>query len=142
ATLPGSRYATPATSAGPSSVAARHLVPTESLIFLGTPKNYHAPPRPRRERCPITWGGGRADPGAHDPRGGTLARGVARGRSIRSGTARARRYPQRHRPLPLLADGCDRRRPRPAAASVPRRHRELAARHEHRLDRAQRQRVP
>ena len=55
---------------------------------------------------------------------------------------RRRRPPQRGRPLPLLAARRDRRRPRHAPAPVPRRHRELAARLQHRLRRPHRQRVP
>ncbi len=52
------------------------------------------------------------------------------------------RPPQRRRPLPLLAARGDRRRPGHAAAPVPRRDRELAARPQHRVGRPHRQRVP
>ena len=88
----------------------------------------------------------------HERAGGSRARrrrpmarrpGAVAGRpALRPRAARARRRTQRRRPLPLLDDGGDRRRPRPAPASVPRRHRELAARPQHRLDRAHRERLP
>ena len=49
---------------------------------------------------------------------------------------------QRGRPLPLLDDGGDRRRPRHPPPRLPRGDRELAARLQHRDDRAHGQRVP
>ena len=60
---------------------------------------------------------------------------------LRPGPARRRRPPQRRRPLPVLAAGGDRRRPRHPAAPVPRRDRELRPRHEHRHRGPHRQRV-
>ena len=62
--------------------------------------------------------------------------------ALRPRAARQRRPAQRRRPLPLLDGRGDRRRPRHAPAPVPRRHRELAARPQHRHGRAHRQRVP
>ena len=52
------------------------------------------------------------------------------------------RPPQRRRPLPLLDRRRHRRRPRRAPAPVPRGHRELGLRPQHRHGGAQRQRVP
>ena len=62
--------------------------------------------------------------------------------ALRPRAARARRPAQRRRPLPVLAPRGRRRRPRRAPARLPRRDRELAARLQHRLGRAHRQRVP
>ena len=56
--------------------------------------------------------------------------------------ARRGRPAQRGRPLPLLDPRGDRRRPRHEAPRLPRRDRELAARLQHRHDRAHRQRLP
>ena len=74
------------------------------------------------------------------------ASGRGRGRGPRASSTTPRccrgRPPQRGRPLPLLDDRGDRGRPRHPPARLPRRHRELAARLQHRHDRAHRQRVP
>ena len=115
------------------------------------------PPDGDQAEAAIAWRDGSAAPREHGtdrPRGALgaarirrrpVARravGLARGRAVRFRAPRARRHAKRHRPLSLLAHGGDRRRSRYAASSVPRRDRELAARHEHRFHRAQRQRVP
>ena len=61
--------------------------------------------------------------------------------AARPGSARRGGPAQRRRPVPLLAPRGDPRRPGGAASPVPRRHRELAARLEHRHGRPQRQRL-
>ena len=75
-------------------------------------------------------------------RRGSVGGGVADRARVRRPAARRGRPAQRGGPLPLLDDGGDRRRPGHAAARLPRRDRELAARLQHRHDRAHRQRLP
>ena len=86
---------------------------------------------------PVPSGRGRAAGG----RGRPLARPVAGGRALGPRAAARRRPAQRRRPLPLLAHGCRRRRPRHPSPPVPRRRRELGARLQHRLRRPHRQRL-
>ncbi|CAA9370357.1 MAG: POSSIBLE RNA METHYLTRANSFERASE (RNA METHYLASE), partial [uncultured Nocardioides sp.] len=84
-------------------------------------------------------------PDAPRPRGGRrrpLGGGVAGRREVRRRAAPRRRPPQRRRPLSLLVARGDRGRPRHPSPRLPRGHRELAARLQHRHDRADRQRVP
>ncbi len=138
------RRATPA--AATSSSAGSHREPAtrsrprrhapgpspRPVALQRDPRERRAGPRARARRAHRAAGRG---PVARRPSG------VARRSALRPRAARARRRPQRGRPLPVLAHGRDRRRPRHAAASVPRRDRELAARPQHRLDRAHRERV-
>ena len=82
---------------------------------------------------------------ARAARGRRRSVGGRRGRSGEQYDARAARRggpAQRRRPLPLLDDGGDRRRPRPPPARLPRGDRELAARLQHRHHRPLGQRLP
>ena len=85
------------------------------------------------------------DPMPHGPRRGRrrpVGGAVADRRAVRRAAARRGRPPQRRGPLPLLDARGDRGRPRPAPPRLPRGHRELAARLQHRDDRALGQRLP
>ena len=85
------------------------------------------------------------DPMPHGPAevgAGPVGGSVARGRALGPRAAARGRPAQRRRPLPLLDARGDRRRPRHPPPRLPRRHRELAARLQHRHDRPHRQRVP
>ena len=104
-----------------------------------------APRDSGRRRCTSSEERAPYDPMPHGPPEvgvGPVGGSVARGDAVGSRAAARRRSPQRGRPLPLLDGGGDRRRPRHPPARLPRRDRELAARLQHRHDRAHRQRLP
>ena len=145
------RAATP----GPSSRSrSRH-----ERMQVGRAVTRNGPAPARRAVTPADASSGTAvDVGDQEPTSGrrttrcrtgpprsASVRGRARwpeGEQYDARAARRGRPAQRGRPLPLLDDGGDRRRPRHPAARLPRRDRELAARLQHRHDRAHRQRVP